>query len=189
MFNIERQVKITKDNKTPKIFILTCVIETIFIIVNVIGMILVHSNFSNTLMEADAGSGWYLIFFGPIALFIQIVFLISSGYKIADITLSIISLVSKKVKLYIPAAILGIISALHDMLFFGVISAIFIAIQLDAYHDPNVLDPTKHDWFMVNSFVVLDIVFFLKMAILSLVAIFSIIRATKIMREIKNTAS
>ena len=177
-------MKNLKDEKFPIQMIFLCIIELTFSILVIIGMGAVHNTFSDTMAEADAASGWALLFYGPLALGAQFLLLTSLCFKCGGIVTSIVSMVTRNIIPYIITAVTGIGSSLWDAIFFCTITIIYSGIQIDAYTDPGVLDPTHHDWMIVNGGIVISIFLLLKVVVMLPILIITIIRAIKVIKSV-----
>lgn len=177
-------MKNLKDEKFPIQMIFLCIIELTFSILVIIGMGAVHNTFSDTMAEADAASGWALLFYGPLALGAQFLLLTSLCFKCGGIVTSIVSMVTRNIIPYIITAVTGIGSSLWDAIFFCTITIIYTGIQVDAYTNPGVLDPTHHDWMIVNGGIVISIFLLLKVVVMLPILIITIIRAIKVIKSV-----
>lgn len=177
-------MKTLKDEKFPVQMIFLCIVELAFAILVIIGMGAVHTTFTDGAAEADAASGWYVLFFGPLALGAQFLLLTSLCFKGGGIVTSIVSMATRNAISYIITAVTGIGSSLWDAIFFCTITVIYTGMQIDAYTDPGVLDPTHHDWVIVNGGIVISIFLLLKLVAVLPILIVTVVRAVKVIKSV-----
>lgn len=177
-------MKTLKDEKFPVQLIFLCIIELVFAVLAIVGMGAVHNTFSDTMAEADAASGWALLFYGPLALGAQFLLITSLCFKGGGIATSIVSMGTRNAISYIITAVTGIGSSLWDAIFFCTITVIYTGIQVDAYTDPGVLDPTHHDWMIVNGGIVISVILLLKAVAVLPILIITVVRAIKVIKSV-----